>query len=59
MMNKFRLSSNAFERESEEEKELPKKVFFISIEGNVTENEYLHKLSKYRDYANCCIVLIK
>ena len=49
MMNKFRLSSNAFERESEEEKELPKKVFFISIEGNVTENEYLHKLSKYRE----------
>ena len=30
MMNKFRLSSNAFERESEEEKILPKKVFFIS-----------------------------
>lgn len=48
-MNKFRLSSNAFERESEEEKILPKKVFFISIEGNVTEKEYLRGLSKYRE----------
>lgn len=49
MMNKFRLSSNAFERESEEEKILPKKVFFISIEGNVTEKQYLRGLSKYRE----------
>ena len=49
MMNKFRLSSNAFERESEEEKVLPKKVFFISIEGNVTEKQYLRGLSKYRE----------
>lgn len=48
-MNKFRLSSNAFERESEEEKVLPKKVFFISIEGNVTEKQYLRGLSKYRE----------
>ena len=49
MMNKFRLSSNAFERESEEEKILPKKLFFISIEGNVTEKQYLQGLSKYRE----------
>lgn len=49
MMNKFRLSSDAFERESEEEKELPKKVFFISIEGNITEKQYLQGLSKYRE----------
>lgn len=49
MMNKFRLSSSAFERETEEEKELPKKVFFISIEGNVTEKQYLRGLSKYRE----------
>ena len=48
-MNKFRLSSDAFERESEEEKELPKKVFFISIEGNITEKQYLQGLSKYRE----------
>ena len=48
-MNKFRLSSNAFERESEEEKILPKKVFFVSIEGNVTEKQYLQGVSRYRD----------
>lgn len=49
MMNKFRLSSNAFERESEEEKVSPKKVFFISVEGNVTEKQYLRGLSIYRE----------
>ena len=48
-MNKFRLSTNAFERESEEEKILPKKVFFVSIEGNVTEKQYLQGVSRYRD----------
>lgn len=48
-MNKFRLSSNAFDRESEEEKVLPKKVFFISVEGNATEKEYLQQLSFYRE----------
>lgn len=49
MMNKYRLSSDAFERESEDEKILPKKVFFISIEGNITEKQYLQGISKYRD----------
>ena len=49
MMNKYRLSSNAFERESEDEKILPKKVFFVSIEGNITEKQYLQGISKYRD----------
>ena len=48
-MNRFRLSSTAFERETEAEKVLPKKVFFISVEGNVTEKEYLQQLSKYRE----------
>ena len=48
-MNKFRLSSNAFDRESEEEKVLPKKVFFISVEGNITEKEYLQQLAIYRE----------
>lgn len=48
-MNKYRLSSNAFERESEDEKILPKKVFFVSIEGNITEKQYLQGISKYRD----------
>ena len=49
MNNKFRLSSNAFDRETEEERILPKKVFFISVEGNSTEKEYLQGLSKFRE----------
>lgn len=49
MNNKFRLSSNAFDRETEEERISPKKVFFISVEGNSTEKEYLQGLSKFRE----------
>ena len=38
MNNKYRLSASVFEREKEEEKVMPKKVYFLSVEGNVTEN---------------------
>lgn len=48
MKNKFRLSSNSFERESEEEKIAPEKIFFLSVEGNDTEKEYFKGISKYR-----------
>lgn len=48
MTNKFRLKSSAFEREKEEEKEEPAKVFFLSVEGNDTEKEYFRKVSEYR-----------
>ena len=50
MMNKFRLSSNAFERESEEEKILPKKVFFISIEGNVNHVDLCRQICGIQNF---------
>lgn len=48
MKNKYRLSSDAFERETEEEKIQPQKIFFLSVEGNATEKEYLEGISAYR-----------
>lgn len=48
MTNKFRLSSRVFEREEENEKIEPHKIFFLSVEGNVTEKEYLEGLSANR-----------
>ena len=45
MKNKYRLSSDAFERETEEEKIQPQKIFFLSVEGNATEKEYLEGIS--------------
>lgn len=48
MKNKYRLSSDAFEREAEEEKIQPQKIFFLSVEGNATEKEYLEGISAYR-----------
>ena len=48
MTNKFRLSSKAFEREEESEKVKPHKIFFLSVEGNVTEKEYFEGLSSNR-----------
>lgn len=48
MKNRYRLSSNAFERENEEEKVNPKKIFFLSVEGNDTEKEYFEGLSANR-----------
>ena len=46
MRNKYRLSSSVFERESEEEKEELEKIFFISVEGNRTEMEYLREIGR-------------
>lgn len=40
MINKFRLSGAAFEREDEADKVEPQKIFFLSVEGNATEKEY-------------------
>lgn len=47
-MNRFRLSSNSFERETETEKIPPQKIYFLAVEGNVTEKEYFEGLSYYR-----------
>lgn len=48
MKNKYRLNSNAFEREKEDDKVEPQKVFFLSVEGNATEKEYFEALSANR-----------
>ena len=48
MTNKFRLSSRVFERDEENEKIEPHKIFFLSVEGNVTEKKYLEGLSANR-----------
>lgn len=48
MKNKYRLSSNAFEREEESDKIEPQKVFFLSVEGNATEKEYFDGISANR-----------
>lgn len=39
MTNRYRLSSSTYERE-EDSKIEPKKVFFLSVEGNTTEKAY-------------------
>lgn len=49
MKNKFRLHSEIFDRETEEEKIDPEKIYFISVEGNVTEREYFNGVSLYRN----------
>ncbi len=48
MKNKYRLSSNAFEREEESDKIEIQKVFFLSVEGNATEREYFEGISANR-----------
>lgn len=49
MKNKYRLSSSVYERENAEDQIEPKKIYFISVEGNITENEYFRGVSKHRE----------
>ena len=48
MKNKYRLSSTVFERERDEEKIQPQKIFFLAVEGNRTEKEYFQGISTNR-----------
>ncbi len=48
MKNRYRLRSTVFEREEEKDKIKPKKIFFLSVEGNVTEKEYFNGVSAHR-----------
>lgn len=57
MKNKYRLSSNAFERENEEDKVEPKKVFFLSVEGNETEKEYFEGVSSNREQLGINVIV--
>ena len=52
MTNRYRLSSSTYERE-EDNKIEPKKVFFLSVEGNTTGNwttRRIYKITQYREY---------
>lgn len=49
MKNRFRLTSTNYERETEEQKIKPQKIFYLSVEGNITEKEYFNGISKYRE----------
>lgn len=48
MINKFRLSANQYERETEDEKIEPLKIYYLSVEGNITEKEYFEGISQFR-----------
>lgn len=48
MVNKYRLSASAFERETDDEKVDIQKIIFLSVEGNVTEKEHFEGISAYR-----------
>ncbi len=49
MKNRFRLMRTDYEREAEGDRIEPQKVFYLSVEGNVTEAEYFEGISKYRE----------
>lgn len=48
MSNKYRLTASVFEREKEQEKIDPQKIYFLSVEGNITEKEYFEGVSANR-----------
>ena len=48
--NPYRLrSTDLFTRIDDAIKELPKKIFFLSVEGNVTEVDYFRHIGKYKN----------
>ncbi|MEG1836070.1 MAG: RloB domain-containing protein [Oscillospiraceae bacterium] len=47
--SKFRLSSSAFERADDTDKVLPKKMIFLSVEGDETERTYFEHLNEFLD----------
>lgn len=49
MSNKYRLTSNAFEREREEDKTEPARLIFLSMEGSDTEKEYIDGINRYKN----------
>lgn len=47
--SKYRLTSTAFERADENEKIDPKKIVFLSVEGDETERTYFQNLNRHLD----------
>ncbi len=48
MGSKYRLTSSAFDRKGEDQKQEPLRVFFLSVEGNDTEVEYFEQIEAYK-----------
>ncbi len=49
-MNNYRLrTGKLFNREEEKDKEPPKRIVFLSVEGNVTECHYFKWLDKHKN----------
>lgn len=57
MKNRYRLSSNAFEREAEQDKVETQKIFFLSVEGNETEKEYFEGISANRSHLGINVIV--
>lgn len=49
MSSHFRLRSSAFERDDDANKILPKRIVFLSVEGDETEKSYFQHLNEYLD----------
>lgn len=49
MINRYRLTSAVYDREEENQKVIPEKRVFLSVEGNATEKEYFDGVSKNRE----------
>lgn len=49
MINRYRLTSTVYDREEENQKIIPEKRVFLSVEGNTTEKEYFDGVSKNRE----------
>lgn len=49
MINRYRLASTVYDRETEEDKIALEKVIFLSVEGNISEKEYFEGVSKNRE----------
>ncbi len=45
--SRFRLQSSAFTRNDETEKINPKRMIFLSVEGDETERTYFQNLNEY------------
>lgn len=49
MSNKFRLTSEGmFKRQEEDNQEMPRRIVFLSVEGNCTERQYFNYVEQYR-----------
>jgi hypothetical protein len=55
--SRFRLQSSAFTRNDETEKINPKRMIFLSVEGDETERTYFQNLNEYLDTIIMAVLL--